>query len=71
MEDEFMKIAKRLLDWGIFQKEISNFEQLKAYLIATHSNQMSNFQHLSRAWDLQRRDGEKLTDFTRRLENNP
>ena len=32
MEDEFMKIAKRLLDWGIFQKmvdsqqEISNFD---------------------------------------------
>ena len=70
-----MKITKRLLDRGIFQQmvdsqqEISNFEQLKSYLIATHGNQMSNFQHLSRAWDLQRRDGEKLTDFARRLEN--
>ena len=30
---------------------------------------MTNFQHLSRAWDLQRRDGEKLTDFAGRLEN--
>ena len=41
MEDEFMKIAKRLLDRGIFQQtvdsqqEISKFEQLKSYLIAT------------------------------------
>ena len=75
MEDEFIKIAKRLLDWGIFQQmvdshqEISNFEKLKSYLIATHGNQMSNFQHLSRAWDLQRRDSEKLTDFAGRLEN--
>ena len=74
MEDEFMKIAK-LLDRGIFQQmvdsqqDISNFEQLKSYLIATHGNQMSNFQHLSRAWDLQKRDGMKLTDFAGRLEN--
>ena len=30
---------------------------------------MTNFQYLSRAWDLQRRDGEKLTDFAGRLEN--
>ena len=30
---------------------------------------MTNFQHLSRAWDLQRRDGETLTDFASLLEN--
>ena len=30
---------------------------------------MTNFQHLSQAWDLQRQDGEKLTDFAGRLEN--
>ena len=30
---------------------------------------MTNFQHLSRAWDLQRQDGEKLTDFAGRLES--
>ena len=30
---------------------------------------MTNFQHLSRAWDLQRQDGEKLTDFAGLLEN--
>ena len=30
---------------------------------------MTKFQHLSRAWDVQRRDGEKLTDFAGRLEN--
>ena len=30
---------------------------------------MTKFQNLNRAWDLQRRDGEKLTDFTGRLEN--
>ena len=76
MEDEFMKIAKKLQDWDIFlqmvdsQQEISNFEQLKSYLIAsTHGNQMSNFRHLSRAGDLQRRDGKKLLDFAGRLEN--
>ena len=50
-------------------QEISTFEQLKSYLIATHGNQMSNFQHLSQAWDLQRPGGEKLTDFAERLEN--
>ena len=75
MEDEFMKIAKRLLDRGIFQQMedsqqiISGFEQLKSYLMETHGNQMSNFQHLSRAWDLQRGNGERLTDFAGRLEN--
>ena len=30
---------------------------------------MTNFQYLSRAWDLQRHEGEKLTDFAGRLEN--
>ena len=30
---------------------------------------MTNFPYLSRAWDLQRWDGEKLTDFADRLEN--
>ena len=75
MEEEFLKIAKRLLDRGIFQQmedthqDTSTFERLKLYLIVTHGNQMSNFQHLSRAWDLQRRDGERLTDFAGRLES--
>ena len=75
MEEEFLKIAKRLLGWGIFQQmedthqDMSTFERLKSYLIATHGNLMSNFQHLSRAWDLQRRDGERLTDFAGRLES--
>ena len=75
LEGEFVKAAKDLLDQGIFQQMVdskqdtSSFEQLKTYLIATHGSQMTNFQHLSRAWDLQRRDGEKLTDFAGRLEN--
>ena len=75
LEEEFVKAAKDLLDQGIFQQMVdfkqdtSTFEKLKTYLIGTHSSQMTNFQHLSRAWDLQRRDGEKLTDFTGRLEN--
>ena len=29
----------------------------------------TNFQHLSRSWDIQRRDGAKLTDFAGLLEN--
>ena len=53
MEKEFMKITKQLLNWVIFQQDIFDFKQLKLYLIATHSNQMSNFQHLSQASDLQ------------------
>ena len=75
MEEDFLKITKRLLDRGIFQhmedthQDTSTFERLKSYLIATHGNQMSNFQHLSRAWDLQRRDGARLTDFAGRLES--
>ena len=75
MEEEFLKIAKRLLDRSIFQqmenthKDTSTFERLTLYLIVTHGNQMSNFQHLSRAWDMQRQDGERLTDFAGRLES--
>ena len=75
MEEEFLKIAKWPLDRGIFQEiedthqDTSTFKWLKSYLIATHGNQMSNFQHLSRAWDLQRWDGERLTDFAGRLES--
>ena len=70
-----MKIAKRLLDRGIFQQmidsqqDIFGFEQLKSYLIATHGNHMSNYLHLSRAWDMQRQNGERLTDFVDQLEN--
>ena len=51
------------------QQETSYFKQMKSYLIATHSNQMPHSQHLSWAWDLQRQDGKKLTDFTGQLEN--
>ena len=64
MEKEFVKLAKQLLNEGIFQQmedsrqPTSTFEELKAYLISTHS-QMTNFQYLSRAWDLQRHEGEK------------
>ena len=42
---------------------------MKTYLIGTHGSKMTNIQHLSQAWDLQRRDGKKLTDFAGRLEN--
>ena len=52
-----------------YKQDTSTFEKLKTYLIGTHGSQMTNFQHLSRAWDLRRRDGEKLTDFAGRLEN--
>ena len=75
MEKEFVKLAKQLLNEGIFQQmedsrqPTSTFEELKAYLISTHGSQMTNFQYLSRAWDLQRYEGEKLTDFAGRLEN--
>ena len=63
-----MKIAIRSLDQGIFQQMIDS-QQMKSWLIATHANQMSNFQHLCRTSDLQRRNSEKLTDFAGRLEN--
>ena len=75
MEKEFVKLAKQLLNEGIFQQmedsrqPTSTFKELKAYLIFTHGSQMTNFQYLSRAWDLQRHEGEKLTDFAGRLEN--
>ena len=56
MEEQFMKIAKRLLNQGItrhykvdYQLDIFGFKQLKLYLTATQNNQMSNFQHLSQA----------------------
>ena len=75
MEKEFVKLAKQLLNEGIFQQmedsrqPTSTFEELKAYLISIHGSQMTNFQYISRAWDLQRHEGEKLTDFAGRLEN--
>ena len=75
LEKEFVKAAQDLLDQGIFQQMVdskqdtSTLEKLKTYLIGTHGSQMTNFQHLSRTWDLQRRDGEKLMDFAGRLEN--
>ena len=75
MEKEFVKLAKQLLNEGIFQlmedsrQPTSLFEELKAFLISTHGGQMTNFQYLSRAWDLQRYEGEKLTDFAGRLVN--
>ena len=62
--EEFIKAAQDLLDQGIFQQMVdskqdtSTFKKLKTYLIGTHSSQMTNFQHLSQAWDLQRWDGE-------------
>ena len=75
LKEEFVKAAQDLLDQGIFQQMVdskqdtSTFEKLKTYLIGTHGSQMINFQHLSRAWDLQRWGGEKLTDFAGQLEN--
>ena len=75
LEEEFVKAAQNLLNQGIFQQMVDSkqdtitFEKLKTNFIGTHGSQMTNFQHLSRAWDLQRRDGEKLTDFVGRLEN--
>ena len=67
LKEEFVKAAQDLLDQDIFQQMVdskqdtSTFEKLKTYFIWTHSSQMTNFQHLSRVWDLQRRDGKKLT----------
>ena len=51
------------------QLDISGFEQLKSYLIATQNKQMSNFLQPSRSWDLQRLNGEMTIDFAGRLEN--
>ena len=75
LEEDFVKAVQDLLNQGIFQQMVdskqdtSTFKKLKTYLIGTHGSQMTNFRHLSRAWDLQRRHGEKLTDFAGRLEN--
>lgn len=75
LEGEFVKSAKDLLDQGIFQQMVdskadtSTFNALKDYLQAAHGSQMTNFQHLSRAWDLERLDGERLPDFASRLES--
>ena len=73
LEEEFVKAAQDLLDQGMaegrFQTRPITFEKLKTYLIETLGRQMTNFQHLSQAWELQRLDGEKLTDFAGRLEN--
>lgn len=55
METEFIKITKQLLDESIFQQiedsqqTMSSYEELRAYLLRTHTSQIMNFQHLSRA----------------------
>ena len=74
LEEEFLKVAKQLLNEGIFQQmedsshDTFTFEQLKAYLLSAHGSHLSNFQHLRLAWDLQRKEGKRLTDFAGRLE---
>ena len=75
MEKEFVKLAKKLLNEGIFQ-QMGGHKTAHSHVRGTkglpyiHPREpMTNFQYLSRAWDLQRHEGEKLTDFAGRLEN--
>ena len=74
LEGEFLRLAQQRIDPGVVQQmldsrqKVESFSDLKTYLMTYHGSQMSTFQHLSKAWDLQRRDGERLTDFAGRLE---
>lgn len=49
MKDECVKLAKQHFNKDIFhsQQDTSTHEQLKAYLTATHSSQITNFQPLA------------------------
>ena len=74
LETEFLKQARlrmaetyntQLSNSGL---RISTFEELQSYIAKTHGSQLTNYQLLSRAWDLELGPSESLTDFATKLE---
>ena len=74
LEIEFLKQARlRMAETYNTQltnsgKQISTFEELQSYIATTHGSQLTNYQLLSRAWDLEFGPSESLTDFAAKLE---
>ena len=74
LETEFLKQA-RLRMAETYNTQLSNsgirintFEELQSYISTTHGSQLTNYQLLSRAWDLDLGPSESLTDFATKLE---
>ena len=74
LETEFLKQARlrmaetyntQLSNSGI---QITTFDELQSYIAKTHGSQLTNYQLLSRAWDLELGQSESLTDFATKLE---
>ena len=74
LETEFLKQARlrmaetyntQLLNSGT---QVSTFEEFQSYIAKTHGSQLTNYQLLSRAWDLELGQSESLTDFATKLE---
>ena len=74
LETEFLKQA-RLRMAETYNTQLSNsgirittFDELQSYISKTHGSQLTNYQLLSRAWDLELGPSESLTDFATKLE---
>ena len=74
LENEFLKQA-RLRMAETYNTQLSNsgirittFAELQSYISKTHGSQLTNYQLLSRAWDLELGPSESLTDFATKLE---
>ena len=74
LEKEFLKQARlrmaetyntQLSNSGI---QIQTFDEFRSYISKTHGSQLTNYQLLSRAWDLELDASESLTDFATKLE---
>ena len=74
LEIEFLKQARlrmsetyntQLSNSGV---QITTFEEFRNYVTKTHGSQLTNYQLLSRAWDLELEPSESLTDFATKLE---
>ena len=74
LEKEFIKQARLRMSetyntqMSASNVEIKTFEELRTYLERTHGSQLTNYQLLSRAWDLELGQSESLTDFATKLE---
>ena len=74
LETEFLKQARlRMAETYNTQltnsgTQVSTFEEFQSYIVKTHGSQLTNYQLLSRAWDLELGQSESLTDFATKLE---
>ena len=73
LEKDFVKGVKLLMSNSMFSQlkqsneSTDSWKNLKAFLMETYGSRITCFQHLSRVWNLEMKDGEKWTDFGARI----